>query len=244
MVKEAGENALKVGKDLLNSNEKDWNTWKTETLAIANSQNEEFLKRMRENVPLMEDVMAMMGKKGGKSFEAELYATTDSASFQAVVDKWEKKLSGIKPKINVEIGSTNTPQGILNKLLNTGLSFMKDGGLAGTLQRFATGGFVSGPGGPRSDSIFAMLSNGEYVINAKSTSKFLPLLEAINSGKFNTGGGSNTPPSTTMPSIPRNKSDMSDVIINVYPSAGMNESELATKISKVLALQLRKGAIT
>ncbi len=46
----------------------------------------------------------------------------------------------------------------------------------------ATGGYISGPGSGTSDSIPAMLSNGEYVVNAASTSKWLPLLEAINSG--------------------------------------------------------------
>ena len=59
------------------------------------------------------------------------------------------------------------------------------------LPAFATGGYVSGAGTGTSDSIPAMLSNGEYVINANSTSKFGPLLEAINSGNvgaFATGG--------------------------------------------------------
>lgn len=46
---------------------------------------------------------------------------------------------------------------------------------------FASGGQVSGPGSGTSDSIPAYLSNGEFVVNAKSTQKHLPLLEAINS---------------------------------------------------------------
>jgi hypothetical protein len=49
----------------------------------------------------------------------------------------------------------------------------------------ATGGFVSGIGGPKSDLIPAMLSNGESVINAQSTSMFRPLLSSINA----IGGG-------------------------------------------------------
>lgn len=48
---------------------------------------------------------------------------------------------------------------------------------------FADGGFVQGPGTGRSDSIPAMLSNGEFVINAMSTSQYLPLLKAINAGR-------------------------------------------------------------
>lgn len=62
---------------------------------------------------------------------------------------------------------------------------------------YASGGFVSGPGTSKSDSIPAWLSNGEFVINAKMTKRFLPLLRMLNSGrlpkgfqipKFNMGG--------------------------------------------------------
>jgi hypothetical protein len=56
---------------------------------------------------------------------------------------------------------------------------------------FASGGFVSGPGTGRSDSINARLSDGEFVVNARSTSRFLPLLDAINRGAlpgFKDGG--------------------------------------------------------
>jgi hypothetical protein len=46
----------------------------------------------------------------------------------------------------------------------------------------ATGGLISGPGSGTSDSILARLSDGEFVVNAASTGKALPLLEAINAG--------------------------------------------------------------
>lgn len=45
---------------------------------------------------------------------------------------------------------------------------------------FATGGMVQGPGGPKSDSILARLSAGEFVVNADATSRYRGLLEAIN----------------------------------------------------------------
>lgn len=71
------------------------------------------------------------------------------------------------------------------------------GGLGGgggglfSLFGFAEGGHVSGPGTGTSDSIPAMLSNGEFVVNAKATAANRPVLEAINAGKapkFATGG--------------------------------------------------------
>ena len=45
----------------------------------------------------------------------------------------------------------------------------------------AEGGFVYGKGNSRSDSIPAMLSNGEFVVNAESSAMFAPLLSTINS---------------------------------------------------------------
>lgn len=51
--------------------------------------------------------------------------------------------------------------------------------------KFATGGLVNGPGTGTSDSIPAMLSNGESVMNARSTAMFSPLLSAMNQA----GGG-------------------------------------------------------
>jgi hypothetical protein len=48
----------------------------------------------------------------------------------------------------------------------------------------ATGGSVTGAGTGTSDSIPAMLSNGEYVLKADTVSKIgVPLLDAINSGR-------------------------------------------------------------
>ena len=51
--------------------------------------------------------------------------------------------------------------------------------------KFATGGLVQGMGTSTSDSIIANLSNGESVINAKSTAMFGNLLSSINEA----GGG-------------------------------------------------------
>ena len=50
------------------------------------------------------------------------------------------------------------------------------------LQGLATGGRVRGPGSGTSDSIIARLSNGEFVVNAAQTARWLPLLQAINDG--------------------------------------------------------------
>jgi len=49
-----------------------------------------------------------------------------------------------------------------------------------TPQGKAQGGLVRGPGGEISDSIPALLSDGEFVINSRSTRLFQPLLQSIN----------------------------------------------------------------
>ena len=49
----------------------------------------------------------------------------------------------------------------------------------------ASGGFVSGDGGPTEDAIPARLSNGEFVVNAEATTRHRPLLERINRGVRN-----------------------------------------------------------
>jgi tape measure domain-containing protein len=56
---------------------------------------------------------------------------------------------------------------------------------------FASGGLIVGPGSGTSDSIPIMASNREFIVNAKSAQRFLPLLQAINSNrisKFAKGG--------------------------------------------------------
>jgi hypothetical protein len=62
--------------------------------------------------------------------------------------------------------------------------------------KFATGGIVVGNGGPTSDSVPAMLSPGEAVINARSTEMFSGILSTINTmggGTALPGGGGEAP---------------------------------------------------
>ncbi len=100
----------------------------------------------------------------------------------------------------------------------------KNGGSIGKLAMgFASGGLVSGPGGPRSDRIPTMLSNGEFVVNAASTEKNLSLLRAINGDSNAASGVGNT------------------ITVNVHPSPGMDEQALAAVVSRQLAFEMRRG---
>jgi hypothetical protein len=104
----------------------------------------------------------------------------------------------------------------------------------------AVGGLIRGPGTGTSDSIPAMLSDGEYVINAKATSMFRPILDAINYGK-------SVPSLTPTGAITAQKGSTSspqNINITVNPSAGMNERELAKLVSREIAYSMRKGAMS
>lgn len=68
---------------------------------------------------------------------------------------------------------------------------------AGAPSKFAMGGLVQGPGSGTSDSIPAFLSNGESVINARSTEMFSGLLSTINQA----GGGNAIPNNGETPVI-------------------------------------------
>ena len=80
--------------------------------------------------------------------------------------------------------------------------------------KFAQGGLVTGPGTGTSDSINAMLSNGEAVINANSTAQFGSLLSQINQA----GGG------VPIPSGPEDKSN-SPMIVKTYVVASEMSSQ-------------------
>ena len=78
-----------------------------------------------------------------------------------------------------------SPFDVIAKILNTA-SVLTTGLMAvrqirsTPVPNMAYGGLVQGPGTSTSDSVSANLSNGESVINARSTNMFRPLLSAIN----------------------------------------------------------------
>ncbi|WP_196486430.1 phage tail length tape measure family protein [Burkholderia cepacia] len=109
----------------------------------------------------------------------DTFITTGKASFSSFATSVLADLAKIALR-QAEIG--------LFKGMASAFSFFSEGGPV--LHR-AGGGPIAGPGTTTSDSIPAMLSNGEFVINAASTKKYRSLLEAINSGHmahFATGG--------------------------------------------------------
>lgn len=99
--------------------------------------------------------------------------------------------------------------------------------------RAAGGGRVSGPGTSTSDSIPAMLSNGEYVVRAAATKRNRALLDAINAGKvprFASGGVVGSLTAMRAPQIPSGlagRGGGGDVKVNI-----INRSDAAVRTER------------
>jgi len=91
--------------------------------------------------------------------------------------------TSIEPLPGVFDSLMESAQSLVQALLSAASSA---GNTQNTGGGFAAGGRISGAGTGTSDSIHAMVSHGEYIVNAKSTSAFLPVLHAING--FASGG--------------------------------------------------------
>lgn len=108
------------------------------------------------------------------------------------------------------------------------------------------GGPVSGPGGPRSDKIPTMLSDGEYVINARATSENRHLLDAINSGQVLTrradGGVVTASPSVAYrPAGSTNVTNGGTALSFDFSGAnfgGTDPAELEERFARVVAEQM------
>lgn len=97
------------------------------------------------------------------------------------------QISRVPRHINITTRFTQSGNPGVNRLFS---STGADGGMVtggDIVPGFAPGGMVRGPGGPRDDVVPALLSNGEFVVNAKATRQYGDLLRAINSGRMSSG---------------------------------------------------------
>lgn len=155
---------------------------------LDSTTREEILSKLNKEIELSEQLRV---KK--KELEDAQKAATDAAKFlgQASVDaltdiiieggKAEDVLrSLVKQLAKAAIQAMLLGTGPLGGLLGGGKGLL--GGIFPSL-KFADGGWVSGPGTSRSDSVPARLSKGEFVVNAASAKRNAALLAAINTGK-------------------------------------------------------------
>jgi hypothetical protein len=123
----------------------------------------------------------------------------------------------VKAKISAALGIGTIAAGAIGKLKGLkgqSQSQASGGGQSNNLGRgYADGGLIQGPGTSRSDSIPARLSDGEFVVNAASTSMFLPMLEMLN----NAGRQTSVPSlMTTLTDKPEKNDNNTNMIIKTY----------------------------
>ena len=130
-------------------------------------------KSMREN---MSD--AVTGSLGKMSDSLADFVATGKADFRGLAVSILQDLS----KMLIKMALFNAMKAAMSAWGGGGF---KDGGM---VQQFSNGGAVWGAGTATSDSIPAMLSNGEFVLNAAATRRHRALLEAINKNRYASGG--------------------------------------------------------
>jgi hypothetical protein len=158
--------------------------------------------------------------------QKRLQAGADLAQKVNITAAWdEDSLDTIRDQLVDGIGGVKIVASATSK---DGQHFdkIKNGGV---VARFADGwgpsynGRVSGLGTARSDQIPAMISNGEFVVNARATSQNLALLNAINGNRNVSGMGSGM-----------------SIVVNAAP--GMDEQQVASLVAYQLRAEMRKGA--
>ena len=105
-------------------------------------------------------------------------------------------------------------------------------------KKFEAGGFVSGAGSGKSDSIPAMLSNGEYVINADSVKKYgVQTFNAFNNKKYSMGG-----PVTRMPYASGGLASSANSLYNI--NVTLNGSDLdANDVARAIHREMKMREI-
>jgi hypothetical protein len=156
---------------------------------------------------------------------------TDTTAFNAIETNARMAADKASSVSKIKVSAASAPKAGTIKIAGIPIPFsfsgFKNGGMVVGLNMmgYADGGMVNGGfGGGRSDRIPAMLSNGEYVVNAAATAKNLSLLNSLNYGGQQAGMGNS-------------------VNITVNPSPGMDERELASVVSQELMRQMRRGSI-
>lgn len=143
-----------------------------------------------------------------------------------------------------------TGEGAFGKMFGMGGTGSGMGGIMGGIGKmlgFAEGGYVSGPGSGKSDSVPARLSNGEFVIRASQTAKHLPLLRAINDNaipRFANGGLVGSQPASAAPMMSSGQTIIApSIAVTVQGSAGQSPGDHAAmgeNIAKAANASIRK----
>ena len=155
-------------------------------------------KSMRES---MSD--AVTGSLGKMSDSLADFVATGKADFRGLASSILQDLS----RMLIKMALFNAMKAAMGAWGGGGF---RDGGM---VQQFSNGGAVWGAGTSTSDSIPALLSNGEFVVNAAATRRHRALLEAVNQNRYASGGAVDKLP--VMPAVPAFGAAAGSMTVNI-----------------------------
>jgi len=200
------KNVTQPLKDAWTSIVQFWSDWKTLGVFQMADKIEAWITNLPNKIGGMKDAFATQFTSVWNNFWNIL---TGPDGIATKVTNWindlPNKITGIKDKVasafsGVWSGMTSAFKTEINNVITVWNSWadqfrLPDWTLLGNAAgqtllphinlQFASGGYISGPGGPKDDVIPALLSNGEYVIQASSVQKYgKGILDEINAGKY------------------------------------------------------------
>ncbi|MFF5004688.1 hypothetical protein ACFY3G_17880 [Streptomyces phaeochromogenes] len=233
--------------------------------------------RLKGDITNLDDrIKAAQVKVDGLKQKRKTAVGADKGRLDDAITKAQSKVDGLKQKRAVTVAALDRASGKI-ATVRWNLSLLRDKSVtittwyqykgksiaAQSAGRMATGGPIgfpgggpiSGPGTGTSDSIPIMASNGEFMINARSTAKYRSLVEAINADTLGTtafGGGAGGAGANVAKGLAKGMADSSgDVEVAARNLASMvtlgirGELEIASpsKKAKALMADLGKGLI-
>ena len=137
------------------------------------------------------DASTMLGEQTSYMTQEQLVAASVAASLDQAHQKLIQRFTSETEAINKLTQAYS--RAISKQRQFTGPGMQTNLG-KGAVKKFAQGGLIKGPGSGTSDSIPAMVSNGEFIVSAERTQQYLPLLQEIAKGTvpgyFSPDGGS------------------------------------------------------
>jgi hypothetical protein len=144
---------------------------------------------------LTADVTDWRAKVAAAELQLRTAKGEKKATLKANIDDWRRKIGTAQLMIN-NLPASKTTTLTINRVTRfttvnatSKVPIARRDYATGGPIGFPGGGPINGPGTGTSDSIPIMASNGEYVINARSTSKYRDLIEAINADTLGAGRG-------------------------------------------------------
>jgi TP901 family phage tail tape measure protein len=133
--------------------------------------------------------LKITGQAKGVGDETQ-YMTQEQLEAAAAAASLDQAHAGLTQRFTAEKSAVDALRVAYQQAADAGARFallnpgMMKPGMASQTQRFANGGIVTGPGNGTSDSIPALLSNGEAVIPAKQAKQYAPLIEGMIAGSL------------------------------------------------------------